>query len=280
MATDFDPGTGLGPRLRLVRENRTLSVRELARRVGCSASLVSQVERGLSVPSVGVLYALASELDCSLDFLLFGTGAEAEPPGGAAGGAGARAADGELLASVAASGVAGQRPGEPLGGFRGQVPARTHSEETMVTRGEVPAPAHSEETVVTRGEVPAVARGPDAPRPDGVVQRGCDRRIIDLASGVRWERLTPGADDRLEFLEVIYSPGGHSTDERRPLRHEGREYGLILSGTLRASVGFETYTLNPGDSIAFDSSTPHEYWNTTGDYVYAVWVVTHPGPGR
>jgi transcriptional regulator with XRE-family HTH domain len=214
MATDFDPGTGLGPRLRLVRESRALSVRELARRVGCSASLISQVERGLSVPSVGVLYSLASELDCSLDFLLFGTGAEVAP----------------------------------AGAFRGEVP--------------VLAPP-----VSTSGS-------------DGVVQRGCDRRIIDLASGVRWERLTPGSDDRVDFLEVIYSPGGHSTDERRPLRHEGREYGLILSGTLRATVGFEAYELNPGDSIAFDSSTPHEYWNTTDDCVHAVWVVMHPAPGH
>ena len=89
MATDFDPGTGLGPRLRLVRESRVISVRELARRVGCSASLISQVERGLSVPSVGILYSLASELDCSLDYVLFGVGTEAEPPG-----AGARARSG------------------------------------------------------------------------------------------------------------------------------------------------------------------------------------------
>ena len=82
MATDFDPGTGLGPRLRLVREGRALSVRALARRVGCSASLISQVERGLSVPSVGILYSLASELDCSLDYVLFGvgTGVDAESP--------------------------------------------------------------------------------------------------------------------------------------------------------------------------------------------------------
>jgi transcriptional regulator with XRE-family HTH domain len=208
MAADFDPGTGLGPRLRLVREGRALSVRELARRVGCSASLISQVERGVSVPSVGVLYSLASELTCSLDYLLFGAGADSVP-----------------AASVA-----------------------------------TPAPA------------------PDGKRSDHVVQRGCDRRIIDMASGVRWERLTPAADPLTDFLEVIYSPEGHSTDERRPLRHEGREYGLILSGTLRANVGFETYELSPGDSIAFDSSTPHEYWNTTNDYVHAVWVVVHTGP--
>ena len=79
MAADFDPGTGLGPRLRLVRAARRLSVRELARRVGCSASLISQIERGVSVPSVGVLYSLATELGSSLDYLLFGAGAG---PGG------------------------------------------------------------------------------------------------------------------------------------------------------------------------------------------------------
>jgi transcriptional regulator with XRE-family HTH domain/quercetin dioxygenase-like cupin family protein len=247
MATDFDPGTGLGPRLRLVREGRAISVRELARRVGCSASLISQVERGLSVPSVGILYSLASELDCSLDYVLFGVGAgsaEGVLPGDVPAGAGAPL-----------SGASREGTGEVADGFRGEVP------------------------VIARGGGPLAGGAASAPGSDGVVQRGCDRRIIDLASGVRWERLTPGADDRVDFLEVIYSPGGHSTDERRPLRHEGREYGLILSGTLRASVGFETYELNPGDSIAFDSSIPHEYWNTTDDSVHAVWVVTHPPPG-
>jgi transcriptional regulator with XRE-family HTH domain/mannose-6-phosphate isomerase-like protein (cupin superfamily) len=237
MATEFDPGTGLGPRLRLVRENRGVSVRELARRVGCSASLISQVERGLSMPSVGVLYSVASELDCSLDYLLFGTGAGALEGGALEGGA---------VAGAAAT-LAGARVAEAFDAFHGEVPVVSRAAST-------------------------------AGGSDGVVQRGCDRRIIDLASGVRWERLTPGTDELTDFLEVIYSPGGHSTDERRPLRHEGREYGLILSGTLRANVGFETYELNPGDSIVFDSSTPHEYWNTTGDYVHAVWVVVHPSP--
>ena len=97
---------------------------------------------------------------------------------------------------------------------------------------------------------------------------------------MRWERLTPQSEATTDFLEVIYSPGGHSTDERRPLRHDGREYGLIISGTLQANVGFESYELGPGDSIAFDSSAPHEYLNKTGDYVHAVWVVVHSEPGR
>ena len=213
MSAGFDPETGLGPRLRVAREQRGLSVRELARRIGCSASLISQIERGVSVPSVGVLYSLATELDTSLDHLLFG----AEP----------------------------RRP-------------------------------------ASAGE-PAVrsAREPE-PRPGGpgIVQRAGGRNIIDLASGVRWERLTPGSDATTDFLEVVYSPGGHSTDERRPLRHDGHEYGLVISGTLQANVGFESYELGPGDSISFDSSTPHEYLNKTGEPVHAIWVVVHSEPGR
>ena len=213
MSAGFDPETGLGPRLRLAREERQLSVRELARRIGCSASLVSQIERGVSVPSVGVLYSLATELDSSLDHLLFG-------------------ADPRRPAAVAAPGPE-ERPGP----------------------------------------------GPVSAAP-GIVQRAGCRNIIDLASGVRWERLTPGADAMSDFLEVVYSPGGHSTDERRPLRHNGHEYGLVISGTLVANVGFESYQLGPGDSIAFDSSTPHEYLNKTGDPVHAIWVVVHSEPGR
>jgi transcriptional regulator with XRE-family HTH domain/mannose-6-phosphate isomerase-like protein (cupin superfamily) len=234
MAADFDPGTGLGPRLRLVRASRQLSVRELARRVGCSASLISQIERGVSVPSVGVLYSLANELGSSLDYLLFGSGAGPDAGAGAEADAGARL-----------------DPGAGAGGDLGTWPAGTP------------------------GSGPAAASPPPA-----IVQRGGGRKIIDLASGVRWERLTPQSDATTDFLEVIYSPGGHSTDERRPLRHDGREYGLIISGTLQANVGFESYELGPGDSIAFDSSTPHEYLNKTGDYVHAIWVVVHSEPGR
>ncbi len=206
MPSDFDPGTGLGPRLRAAREGRGLSVRELARRIGCSASLISQIERGVSVPSVGVLYSLATSIGTSSDYLLFGSLS-----------AGAAAPD------VGAGAAVDSRP---------------------------------------------------------IVQRGGGRKIIDLASGVRWERLTPQSDARADFLEVVYSPGGHSTDERRPLRHEGREYGLVISGTLQANVGFESYELGPGDSIAFDSSTPHEYLNKTGEIVRAIWVVVHAEPGR
>jgi transcriptional regulator with XRE-family HTH domain len=76
---------------------RHLTLRELARRVGVSPSLISQIETGRSQPSVGTLYAIATELEVSVDDLLF-DGDDSRPdrrPGGsgaredsAAGGAG------------------------------------------------------------------------------------------------------------------------------------------------------------------------------------------------
>ena len=213
----FDPGAELGPRLRQVREQRGLSARELARRIQCSPSLISQIERGLSAPSVGMLYALATELRTSLDFLF----------------SAAAPADGLTVTA--------------------------HGDGHL--REEIHAPAA-------------------LPGGHGIVQRAGTRRTIDLASGVRWERLTPGPDERVDFLEVIYEPSGHSTDARRPLRHDGREYGLITRGTLHASVGFDTLELGPGDSIAFDSAVPHLYWNATTADVHAIWAVVHPQPGR
>lgn len=62
-------GSALGARLRQAREAAAESVRGLARRVGVSPSLVSQIELGRVQPSVGTLYSIANELGLSLDDL-------------------------------------------------------------------------------------------------------------------------------------------------------------------------------------------------------------------
>lgn len=59
----------LGTRLRVERERRGLSLRELARRLEVSPSLVSQIETGKTQPSVRTLYAIVTELGVSLDEL-------------------------------------------------------------------------------------------------------------------------------------------------------------------------------------------------------------------
>lgn len=191
---------GIGDRLRQERVSAGLSQRELARRLGVSASLISQLESGLSKPSVGTLYALVTELDLSLDRIIRGEDYSSEKAGEAP-------------------------PDDP--------------EEPLV---------HPE-----------------------------DRQAIDLASGVRWEELTASTDESVDFLEAIYEVGGASTPDESLMRHHGREYGYVMTGTLGVQIGFKEYTLNKGDSIAFDSTRPHRLFNKGNVPVHAIWFVVGRG---
>ncbi len=64
----------IGDRLRAARRGHRLSLRELAKRLGVSPSLISQIETGRAQPSVSTLYAIVAELNVSLDDLLFTDG--------------------------------------------------------------------------------------------------------------------------------------------------------------------------------------------------------------
>ncbi|HXV70395.1 MAG TPA: cupin domain-containing protein [Acidimicrobiia bacterium] len=192
LPSDLD---AIGDRLREERVKAGISQRELARRLGLSASLISQLESGLSKPSVGTLYAIVTELGLSLD---------------------------------------------------------------RVIRGEEFDSAQSS-VQPTERKSPLVHPG--------------ERQVIDLASGVRWEELTAETEDGVDFLHAIYEVGGASTPDESLMRHHGREYGYIVSGQLGLQIGFQKYELNPGDSIAFDSTEPHRLYNRGDEPVHAIWFV-------
>jgi DNA-binding transcriptional MerR regulator/quercetin dioxygenase-like cupin family protein len=63
-------GPHVGDRVQMLRNRRQVSLRELARMTGLSASSISAVERGLSAPSVGTLQRLAVALDTTVAKLL------------------------------------------------------------------------------------------------------------------------------------------------------------------------------------------------------------------
>jgi transcriptional regulator with XRE-family HTH domain len=60
---------GFGARLRTARERAGVTLRGLARKLDVSPSLISQIERGNVMPSVGTLYSISNELDLALDDL-------------------------------------------------------------------------------------------------------------------------------------------------------------------------------------------------------------------
>jgi transcriptional regulator with XRE-family HTH domain len=204
------PEAAVGARLREQRDRLGLTLRELARRLDVSPSLVSQIETGKIQPSVRTLYAMVSELGLSLDEIF------------------------ELSGAVTRAAPAKQ-------------PARAE-----------PRPA----------QAPAPPPVSTAAR----VQRGDDRRAIELETGVRWERLTGWNDRDIEFLLAIYEVGGASSSDGKLVRHSGREFGLVLSGTLSVTVGFEDHVLKPGDSISFESTVPHRLHNDGDEVVRAIWV--------
>jgi len=75
--TPLSSAESIGRRLRAERHHQHVGLRELAKRIGVSPSLLSQIETGKTQPSVSTLYAIANELDLSLDNLFAET---TEPP--------------------------------------------------------------------------------------------------------------------------------------------------------------------------------------------------------
>lgn len=205
--TDVDARAldGIGDRLREERVKAGISQRELARRTGMSASLISQLEGGLSKPSVGTLYAIVTELGVSLDRLIRGED------------------------------------------FLEPVNLMDDERQDLVS--------------------PLVHPG--------------ERQSIDLDSGVRWEELSAGTEDDVDFLHATYEVGGASTPDETLMRHQGREYGYVMRGTLGIQIGFTEYVLKSGDSIAFDSTRPHRLFNKGDVPVHAIWfVVGRGGEGK
>jgi len=78
-APALDPTHGIGERLARLRGGRGVKVSGLAREIGVSPSLISQIERGQSRPSVSTLFAMAQALDVPVDAFFRDT-----PPEGSA----------------------------------------------------------------------------------------------------------------------------------------------------------------------------------------------------
>lgn len=97
------------------------------------------------------------------------------------------------------------------------------------------------------------------------------RQAIELRGGVRWERLTIAEEENVQFLEILYRAGASSGTAMS--HHSGREFGIVLSGELKLELGFEQYLLKAGDSILFDSGTPHRLSNEGSEDVRAIWVM-------
>jgi transcriptional regulator with XRE-family HTH domain len=202
------PVPPVGERIREERARRGLSLRGLARAVGVSPSLISQIETGRSRPSVSTLYGITRALGITLEDV-FDPGIDA-------------------MASMRSASVP---------------PESTDTDGRVTTTAAPPCP---------------------------VVRPG-DREVLELDSGVTWERLGRVQGVHADFLLVTYAPGGSSSSSGQLMRHAGVEFGYICEGELVLTLGFDEYTLGQGDAVSFPSSTPHRYRNDETRPAVGVW---------
>lgn len=101
-----------------------------------------------------------------------------------------------------------------------------------------------------------------------------DERDVDLAmqrardkrAAFSYHSLGRGKSDRcMEPFFIVISP--EPEEDRKLSSHQGEEFILVHDGRLKVIYGNETFFLEPGDSIYYNSAVPH--------YVGADGVETH-----
>lgn len=177
----------LNERVKSLRIQRNMSLRQLAEATGLSAALLSQVERGATDPSLSTVRRLAKVLGTDLATLF-----------------------------------AEEAPDEP-----------------------------------------------HISRPD-------QRPLLSAGDGaMAYERLTPGRTE-LEVLRGTLSPGQATSTE--PWGHSSVECAVVLTGSLTVQIGGKQHEIVAGESISFDSRSPHRYLNTSAALAEFIVAVTPPNP--
>ena len=106
--------------------------------------------------------------------------------------------------------------------------------------------------------------------------------VVKLNHG---KRLSGTADAILELLSadpsgkkiqpyrLVCQPGA-SRDQ--PPTYPGEKFGFVLKGRLTVTVGEETFVLEAGDSIHYQTLQPHSWRNEGDEECIAIWAVSPP----
>jgi transcriptional regulator with XRE-family HTH domain len=90
-------------------------------------------------------------------------------------------------------------------------------------------------------------------------------------SGVRFELASPPESTAIEAIFGRYDVGASMGES---VTHDGEEWGMVLRGRLKVTVGEEIYFLDPGDAIAFPSNIPHRLENVADEATEYIWIDT------
>jgi DNA-binding transcriptional MerR regulator/quercetin dioxygenase-like cupin family protein len=103
--------------------------------------------------------------------------------------------------------------------------------------------------------------------------RPAQRKVLETNAGVRMELLAWGNTAMEPHLFRIKPRGGSGES----YSHEGEEFLHVLRGEFEIWLGnSEHYRLKTGDSLYFESSTPHRWRNPGRSEAWLLWVNTPP----
>jgi DNA-binding transcriptional MerR regulator/mannose-6-phosphate isomerase-like protein (cupin superfamily) len=103
--------------------------------------------------------------------------------------------------------------------------------------------------------------------------RPTERKVLETTKGVRMELLAWGNTAMEPHLFRIKSGGGSGES----YTHEGEEFLHILRGEFEIWLNTdEHYRMKPGDSLYFQSSTPHRWRNPGKTESWLLWINTPP----
>jgi transcriptional regulator with XRE-family HTH domain len=107
------------------------------------------------------------------------------------------------------------------------------------------------------------------------IVRADERKVLEMADE-KISILMLAGDGRHGMMPVmnVYAEGGGMSD---PVRHEGEEFVLVLSGAIEVRVGSsEPFVLRTGDSAYYRADIPHSYRNVGKGEARFVGVTTPP----
>jgi transcriptional regulator with XRE-family HTH domain len=102
--------------------------------------------------------------------------------------------------------------------------------------------------------------------------RIADRKILSGGPGVRMELLAWGP---IVMEPHIFSiePGAHSGE---PYAHEGQEFIYVMSGNFTLNLEDQVFALSVGDSLYFESNRAHSFANPGKKEAKVLWINTPP----
>ena len=101
---------------------------------------------------------------------------------------------------------------------------------------------------------------------------------IASAHGMEYFNLAPAFKNKISeplYVRAAYTPEAETTDIELTT-HSGQELDIVISGRLKVQVGEHTEVLGEGDTIYYDSSTPHGMIAVDGQDCIFYAIVLNP----